>query len=89
MPREEGKFRRDVIKSSELEYVRKMKYFYEEQLNHLSRMVGEETEFGVLITDKSLNKIEERLSDFEKNTDPHPRKSRWIRPGIWKYCRDL
>ena len=66
MPREEGKFRRDVIKSSELEYVRKMKYFYEEQLNHLSRMVGEETEFGVLITDKSLNKIEERLSDFEK-----------------------
>ena len=66
MPREEGKFRRDVIKSSELEYVRKMKYFYEDQLNHLSRMIGEETEFGVLITDRSLIKIEERLSDFEK-----------------------
>ena len=66
MPRDEGKFRRDVIKSSELEYVRKMKYFYEEQLNHLSRMIGQKTEFGVLITDKSLNKIEERLSDFEK-----------------------
>ena len=66
MPRDEGKFRRDVIKSSELEYVRKMKYFYEEQLNHLSRMIGQKTEFGVLITDNSLNKIEERLSDFEK-----------------------
>ena len=66
MPREEGQFRRKVVNSSELEYVRKMKYFYEEQLNHLSRMVGQKTEFGVLITENSLNMIEERLSDFEK-----------------------
>jgi len=29
-------------------------------------MLGEETEFGVLITEKILEKIEERLSDFEK-----------------------
>ena len=66
MPRDEERFRRKVVNSSELEYVRKMKYFYEEQLNHLSRMVGQKTEFGVLITENSLNMIEERLSDFEK-----------------------
>ena len=66
MQGEEVKFRRRVTNSSELEYVRKMKYFYEEQLNHLSKMVGKETEFGVSITSKSLNMIEERLSDFEK-----------------------
>ena len=66
MPREEGQFRRKVVNSSELEYVRKMKYFYEEQLNHLSQMVGQKTEFGVFITENSLNMIEERLSDFEK-----------------------
>ena len=29
-------------------------------------MVGQKTEFGVLITENSLNMIEERLSDFEK-----------------------
>ena len=66
MPGEEGKFRRNVANSSELEYVRKMKYFYEEQLNHLSKMIGQKTKFGVLITDASLIMIEERLSDFEK-----------------------
>ena len=43
MPRDEERFRRKVVNSSELEYVRKMKYFYEEQLNHLSRMVGQKT----------------------------------------------
>ena len=68
MPRddEDQRFKRNITTSSELDYVRKMKYFYEDQLNHLSRMIGEETEFGVLITDRSLIKIEERLSDFEK-----------------------
>ena len=66
MPRGDEKFRRKVVNSSELEYVRKMKYFYEEQLNHLSRMIGKETEVGVSGTNKSLNMIEERLSDFEK-----------------------
>jgi len=66
MSRSEGKFRRNVVNSSELEYVRKMKYFYEEQLNHLSKMIGQKTEFGVIVTDNSLNMIEERLSDFEK-----------------------
>jgi hypothetical protein len=29
-------------------------------------MIGKETEFGVSVTNKSLNMIEERLSDFEK-----------------------
>ena len=68
MPRddEDQRFKRNITTSSELDYVRKMKYFYEDQLNHLSRMIGEEPEFGVLITDRSLIKIEERLSDFEK-----------------------
>ena len=47
MPRddEDQRFKRNITTSSELDYVRKMKYFYEDQLNHLSRMIGEETEF--------------------------------------------
>ena len=63
---EEGRFERDIIEGSQLQYVRRMKYFYESQFNELSGMIGEETEFGVLITEKMLEKIEERLSDFEK-----------------------
>ena len=63
---EDQRFRRDVIEGSQLQYVRRMKYFYESQFNELSNMLGEETEFGVLITEKMLEKIEERLSDFEK-----------------------
>ena len=63
---EDQRFRRDVIEGSQLQYVRRMKYFYESQFNELSNRLGEETEFGVLITEKILEKIEERLSDFEK-----------------------
>jgi len=63
---EDQRFRRDVIEGSQLQYVRRMKYFYESQFSELSSMLGEETEFGVLITEKILEKIEERLSDFEK-----------------------
>ena len=63
---EDQRFRRDVIEGSQLQYVRRMKYFYESQFSELSSMLGEETEFGVLITEKMLEKIEERLSDFEK-----------------------
>ena len=63
---EEQRFKRDVINGSQLQYVTRMKYFYESQLNELSKKCGEETEFNVTITHKVLEKIEERLSDFEK-----------------------
>ena len=63
---EDQRFRRDVVEGSQLQNVRRMKYFYESQFNELSNMVGEETEFGVLITEKMLEYIEERLSYFEK-----------------------
>lgn len=68
MPAEqnEQRFRRDLENSSELDYVRKMKFFYESQFDELSRKIGQETEFGVLITENSLTMIEERLSEFEE-----------------------
>ena len=65
---EEGdgqKFRRDIVNGSELNYVRKMVYFYSSMLDDLSRKIGEETEHGVLIKDDSLNMIEKRLTEFE------------------------
>ena len=62
----EQRFRRDVVGGSHLQYIRQMKYFYESQLNELSKLVGEETEHGVVVTDEMLQRIEERLSEFEK-----------------------
>jgi hypothetical protein len=43
-----------------------MKFFYESQFDELNRKIGQETEFGVLITENSLTMIEERLSEFEE-----------------------
>ena len=60
------KFRRDVVDGSELNYVKKMIQFYSSQLDELSKMIGQKTEFGVLITSSSLGMIEERLSEFEE-----------------------
>ena len=62
----EKEFRRELVNSSELLYVRKMKQFYDKTLQDLGKMIGEETEFNVTITANVLEKIEERLSDFEK-----------------------
>ena len=63
---DEGKFRRDVTSGSELNYVRKMIYFYSSTLEDLIKNLGKETEFKVKITNDVLTKIEERLSEFEK-----------------------
>ena len=63
---DEGKFRRDVTSGSELNYVRKMIYFYSSTLEDLIKNLGKETEFKVKITNDVLIKIEERLSEFEK-----------------------
>ena len=63
---EEGRFRRDVVDGAELNYVRKMIYFYSSELDDLSRKLGKETEHKVVITTDILAKIEERLSEFEK-----------------------
>ena len=63
---EEGRFKRDAVEGSLLQYVRKMKHFYESQLDELSQMVGEKTEYRVTVTRELLEKIEERLSEFEK-----------------------
>ena len=62
----QDKFRRQVENSSELLYVRKMKSFYETTLQDLGWMLGEKTEFNVVVTMSVLSKIEERLSDFEQ-----------------------
>ena len=68
MPTEENgqKFKRDVINGSELNYVKKMIHFYGSELDELSRKLGEETEHNVVVTADVLERIEERLSDFEK-----------------------
>tara|TARA_R100000458_G_C8149549_1_gene157703 strand:- start:25 stop:285 length:261 start_codon:yes stop_codon:yes gene_type:complete len=63
---EEGRFRRDVVNGSELNYIKKMIYFYSSTLEDLSKHIGEETEFKVTITKNLLAKIEERLSEFEE-----------------------
>ena len=62
----EGRFKRDVINSSRLEYVRRMKTFYEGLFNDLTTKIGQETEEKVVVTENVLHKIEERLSEFEK-----------------------
>ena len=62
----EQEFRRELVNSSELLYVRKMRQFYDRTLQDLGRMLGEKTEFNVIVTTRVLEKIEERLSDFEK-----------------------
>ena len=62
----EERFRRDIENSSHLEYVRKMKTFYEGLFDELSSKVGKKTEEKVVVTEKVLHKIEERLSEFEK-----------------------
>ena len=62
----EQEFRRELVNSSELVYVKKMKQFYDKTLQDLGKMIGEKTEFNVTVTDTLLQKVEERLSDFEK-----------------------
>ena len=60
---DKGRFRRDVVSGSELNYIKKMIYFYSSMLDDLSRKIGEETEYGV---PGSLSMIEKRLSEFEE-----------------------
>ena len=43
-----------------------MIHFYSSELDDLSRKIGDETEHGVVVTVDMLERIEERLSDFEK-----------------------
>ena len=62
----EQKFKRDIENGSHLEYVRKMKVFYEGLFSDLSSKIGQESEEKVVVTEKMLHKIEERLSEFEK-----------------------
>lgn len=66
MPRQgECRFRRDVVNGSQLNYATKMIFFYSSMLDDLSRKIGEETEYGVIVTEHLLETIEERLSYFE------------------------
>lgn len=62
---DKGRFRRDVVSGSELNYIKKMIYFYSSTLEDLSKQMGGVTEFKVTITKELLAKIEERLSEFE------------------------
>ena len=62
----EERFKRDIENSSHLEYVRRMKTFYEGLFNDLTTKIGQETEEKVVVTENVLHKIEERLSEFEK-----------------------
>ena len=62
---DKGRFRRDVVSGSELNYIKKMIYFYSSTLEDLSKQVCGVTEFKVTITKELLAKIEERLSEFE------------------------
>ena len=62
----EQEFRRELVNSSELLYVRKMKQFYDKTLQDLIKMIGEVTEFKVKVTPILLARVEERLSEFEK-----------------------
>ena len=68
MPRRdyEQEFWRELVNSSELHYVRKMRQFYDRTLQDLWRMLGKKTEFNVTVTTRVLEKIEERLSEFEE-----------------------
>ena len=63
MPGEQNneRFKRDVTQGSRLQYLTRMKHFYESQFDELSKKIGEETEYGVLVTEQLLIKIEENL----------------------------
>ena len=80
--RDEQRFRRELENSSELDYIRKMKYFYDSTLQELSKQLGQETEFDIKVTDAMLEKIEERLSEFEE-------KEREIIKRYEKFAREL
>tara|TARA_R100001082_G_C4302846_1_gene133218 strand:+ start:33 stop:302 length:270 start_codon:yes stop_codon:yes gene_type:complete len=71
MPGEQNneRFKRDVTQGSRLQYLTRMKHFYESQFDELSKKIGEETEYGVLVTEQLLIKIEERLTFFEKEEE--------------------
>ena len=60
------RFKRDVTQGSRLQYLSRMKHFYESEFNELSKKVGEETEYGVVVTERLVEIIEERLSFFEE-----------------------
>ena len=60
------RFKRDVTQGSRLQYLSRMKHFYESEFNELSRKIGEETEYGVVVTERLVEIIEERLSFFEE-----------------------
>ena len=64
--RDEQRFKHEVVNSSELGYVRKMKHFYDSEFQELSKQIGQETEHKVIVTNNILEKVEERLSEFEK-----------------------
>ena len=68
MPGEQNneRFKRDVTQGSRLQYLSRMKHFYESEFNELSKKVGEETEYGVVVTERLVEIIEERLSFFEE-----------------------
>ena len=68
MPGEQNneRFKRDVTQGSRLQYLSRMKHFYESEFNELSRKIGEETEYGVVVTERLVEIIEERLSFFEE-----------------------
>ena len=60
------RFKRDVVEGSRLQYLSRLKHFYESEFNELSRKIGEETEYGVVVTERLVEIIEERLSFFEE-----------------------
>ena len=68
MPGEQNneRFKRDVTQGSRLQYLSRMKHFYESEFNELSKKIGEETEYGVVVTERLVEIIEERLSFFEE-----------------------
>ena len=65
-PGNNERFNQDVIEGSRLQYLSRMKHFYESEFNELSRKIGEETEYGVVVTERLVEIIEERLSFFEE-----------------------
>ena len=67
------RFKRDLISGSRLQYLQKMKHFYESQFEQLSRKLGEETEYGVIVTEQVLSRVEERLTHFEQEEAELPK----------------
>ena len=63
--RDNERFKRDVTQGSRLQYLTRMKHFYESEFNELSKKIGKETEYGVVVTERLLEIIEEKLSFFE------------------------